>query len=292
MKSDLADLLKPKRNVVRWTAEEWDDLANRIWKKRMREPGKSLVEIGNCVQKQDDYPKDRVRKINTMKDLQPVIERLRKLDMDMFTTIEQEVPTLKQAIAEIKTPPTKEDILAQMPINEIAYRFQRPILEQLSPTEIVQSMKMGDLLSLIPVREVLAFLGETIFGQLDTQQEQIAALHGRVTALSEVKQQKTATQGDPKRKPRIAVLGIQQHQVQQVSGYIGNRAEIVFVPRTADTLEHVIVDHIVVWKAHCSDKLRQMANAKFHSQSLTECNGSWQKLLDKVHNVTFHRLTV
>ena len=102
--------LKPKKTVIRWTEEEWDRLAQLVQAMRRNSPD-SIASLANRAQKQ--FPKERQRPgILTTAALQPLVERIQKLDRDLQAKAEQCDALAAKLSFHENEPATREEMLA------------------------------------------------------------------------------------------------------------------------------------------------------------------------------------
>jgi hypothetical protein len=303
----LAELLVPKKTHVRWTDEEWDELADRVWKKRARCPEMTLWELINSVQEQQadptvgrtEWPEDRKRKLNGLKLCEPIIPRLRKLDLELHGRLEREIPSLQNQIESLRQRPDKETLLAGLCEEEILRRFTDTVFRSFSPGDIIGQFKIDDVLRSVPVADVLAFAFRELFGNINLLSLQLAqhvndhSLHhangksnGHANGNGHAKV-KGIPPFKPAPLPRIAFLGLQQHHLEILKSHIGDRCEIVYVPKgdTKQQIELPDADHYVLWEINVSANNKRQIQ-KTHHENLLVHSGTFNEMIPRVQSLS------
>jgi hypothetical protein len=290
VKAALADLLPPTRSNVRWDTEEWSDLAQRVWKKRARNPDENLISLVNAAQMQQDWPSDRRRKITAINQVAPLVPLLRQIDLSFLDIRDRDVPQLHDQIESLRLRPDKETILQSLCAEEVCRRFTETVFNHCSPAEIIQRFSAEELLSSIPIAEIFAFIGQEIFGNLSALQLRLAEhlvdhqKAGATNGHTNAPLKKVGLKVNGVAKPKIAVLGMQQHYLPVLLSHVGAQCEIVMLPKasTREECAAVQAEHAVVWENYTTGVQRTAMRQRFGSDHLTLHRGTWNQLVHRI----------
>jgi hypothetical protein len=301
-------LVRPNsRSVVRWDDDEWDELAKRVWKKRARHPDMTLCQLIAAVQDQPDWPADRKRKILALTQAQPLLKRLRDMDIKMVETIEHDLPAIQQTVDSLRTRPDKDQLLESLPDQEIFRRFGETVLGFLTPSEIIQRFSAEEILSSFSAEQVFGYVGKAIFDEMgsirmkvDRQEFELrqmdsrragpfsgAAAPARPNGKPAAPTTPTAAAVIAPEKPTLAVVGIQHHQVPVMQSYLGSKFEIIHSPKANNKEEctEIDADYIVVWELHVPGVQRAFLKKKTPHERLISHRGTFNQLVDRLNEM-------
>lgn len=284
----LERLLSPTRINVIWEDEEWDELARRVWQRRSRHPDENLIKLSNAVQNQQDWPQGRKRKLTAMGQVKPLVAKLRQLDLDFIDLRDRQMPQLQDSVASLRQRPDKDTILSQLCPDEVCRRFTQIVFEHSTPAEIMEQFAAEELLASIPVAKIFAYVGEAIFGDLSAMQLRLAEhLHDH--------QKAGATNGSTHKplrpvrhvaavKPKVAVVGMQQHQLTILLSHVGAVCEIILVPKANRKAEcqEISADHVILWETYASGVQKNEIKRQFQGDRLTTHRGTLNQLVSRI----------
>lgn len=283
--------LRLKKTVVRWTEDEWDELARRVWKKRARYPEKSLATMVNEAQEQqgqpdvEPWPDDRKRVITGLAMIKPILKRLKGLDLEMHEAVAIEIPRLHDRIESIQARPDRETLLDTLLDEELVRRFGARVLDNLQPADILSHFKSAELLHSIPISDVFQFLGTSIFGRISAVELRLAehlVEHQRHPV--QVPVNGTSNGHVNPLLPRIVVLGFQQHHIPVLQSHVGGGAEVHYVPKGEMTSKFQVPpgQHVVLWRSNVSGQFSKLVHRQVDNSNLTVLEGPFADLIPSV----------
>ena len=149
-----------RRNLVAWTEEEWDQLAKTVWLARKNDPSETLIGLVKKVMFQ--FPERRRRTIRVLNEIKPLVERLQAID-EKSKSVADDLEFSKLRIAEMELnqqkTPTREEVLATLPDEEILQRYRQQVLHLCSPDEIIKQYSIDALLEFDKADTRFAFQG-------------------------------------------------------------------------------------------------------------------------------------
>jgi len=288
-------LLSTKRTNIRWDSDEWEELAKRVWKRRARHPEENLILHVNAVQKQQEqpgcpaWPEDRRRTITTMAQIEALFPLLRQLDLDMIELRDRTVPSLQDSIEQLRQRPDKEQLLAQLCPQEIVRRFTDPVFENLPPAEIIGRFNTIEILSCISPAEIYGYLGQAIFNQMGELELRLAghlvdhqnagAVNGKTHhALTKAKNVVLS-------RPKIAIVGMQQRQLELLMSHVGTKCEIIYIAKGVDDFNQLKPDHVILWETYVSGNQKQAVKKHFHGDRLSIHKGTLNQMVPLIERL-------
>lgn len=248
-KKDAADDNGNKgRVVITWSEEEWDRLAQAVWRCRKNDPAATLVGL---VRKAiSGFPVERRRNIRVVNELKPLLERLTKLDEEYLEATEQ-AERLQQRVDQMREAQSKEQILADLSDDEVVDRFSNRVLSHLAPDDILKNYPPEALIEYIPLPDLVGYCVKT---GLEMFTENQAMLTDTLQQLTDVvRRSPQATPSRPTmpmprptpmpmpgttKLPRVTVVGLLPEQQNKVESKLRGRANFNFVDknRKADAI--------------------------------------------------------
>jgi len=242
-----AEEIRPTRNLVSWSDEEWDQLAVLVWRARKNDPSETLIGLVKKVMVQ--FPEHRRRTIRVLNEIKPLVERLQACDAKI-ETVSDDLEFSKLRIAELESQqqkiPSRDEILGTLTDEEILQHYGERVLNLHSPDEILKQYSTDVLLSNIQTPDIVAYAfkaGVEMF--LDSQREMVGAVR-ELTAT--VKQQASATSNNrttthgtkpsipmprptPSKLPKVTIVGLLGNQQIKVEERLEGRANFNFVDK-------------------------------------------------------------
>lgn len=255
------------KKQVRWSQEEIDDLASRVQKKRMRQPTMSLAKLVAAVQNQDDWPKERRRKIGT-KDCKPIAEALVKLDMDLIEIRDRTLSQMHDTIESLKSQILdREAILCNLHPDEVTRRFSQVVFDNLSTADIINLFKADQILRCIPLTEVFAFVGKALVGGLASVEDR---LNEHLAEHPVAKANGTKSNGvhSIPTKKTIAIIGFQQHDLAAIKCIFGQGVEVVYVQKNGDGMPPS-PDYLIIHEDFTPGQTKQRLRKTFQHNHTT-----------------------
>ena len=303
------------KNVF-WTDDEWDKLADFVHRARRKNPVKSIgTHIKNAM---PQFPEDRRRNLTT-NSIDPLLERLQKKDQEAQEALD-DVPRLKDRIAQLEQRPDKATVLQNLTDEEIRIHlrdriitafddetvlrlFKQQVIENLSPDDVLASYDLNDLLACVPTSALVGYAATRILEQFESgasgMQEALMAIsalangNGRKpapVAASQTSRPQSSGQKVQIKKPRIAILGMKPNQARIVEQQINGNAEIVFLPKDmkSNGVKTMVADIFILWGSFCShqDQVHIKARAQQLGAKFVLHHGGMAKFLEKIEEET------
>lgn len=284
-------LERQTKKIVKWTDDEWQDLARRVLKKRAREPQMSVVQLANACQKQDDWPKDRVRKLDAAQ-IKPLLSILTELDLGLHERVRQlehEVVSLNQNLEQVKRDrPDKDTLLSQMGQEEIERRFAPAVFSNLSPSDIVSLVPADQLLRCLPLKDVFAFAcGSLVTGMANLQEQVTEHLNSHHVEEKQSEKKTPSVKATTQSIPKVAVVGFQQHDLPTLKRQIGDNVEIVYVAKTGDQCPQDAA-YVIVHDDFTPGPTKQHLK-KRHNGHTVFYSGPTERLFAKLSDIPFFK---
>lgn len=252
---NVGDIKKKKhkvREMVMWTDEEWDRLADAIWRARKNDPTKTLISLLKKVM--GILPTNRHRTINSTNEIKQLTKRITKLDEESITArtaLEEAKVELELAREELKAKedklekvPTKEEILNSLPDDEVRTHFGERLKEIIDPESLISSFEPAELLDHVPISQTIGRVFEFMLNKWEEDRlyqrellESIKKLAERnMEDSSELKKKQKMPMPNPKvavkpSLPRVTVLGLLPKQQNQIDNRFKDRAIMNFVDK-------------------------------------------------------------
>jgi polyhydroxyalkanoate synthesis regulator phasin len=220
---------------VRWTDEEWDRLAELVWRGRKKDPAESIIVLVEKAQSQ--FPVDRRRKVNSKNLLGPMFERLTKLDERIENVSPGRVQELESQIhrlqEQLKTS-TRHNVIANLTDHEVGVHFADRLLNDiLTPDEVLNAYAPETLLSYVSDNELLA---HAVKRGIELWQDRSNQFHHTIAELlkphkkEEPKSHDQRHQHHPKKDepklPRVTVVGLLSDQIHELEKRFKDVAKI------------------------------------------------------------------
>jgi hypothetical protein len=265
----------------------------------------TLWELINSVQDQsadpsvgrEAWPEDRKRTLNGLKLCEPIIPRLRKLDLELRERVDREIPALKDQVESFRSRPDKETIIGQLGEEEILRRFTDPVFRSFAPSDVIGHFKADDVLQSLPPADVLAFAFKQLFTTLESIQLQLAqhvnddSLHranGHANGANGHSRVKGIPVLKPVNLPRVAFFGLQQHHLEILRSHVGSRCEIIFVPK-GEMQRQIDVppncEHIVVWENNVTAHHKRVLQRTTPHEKLSVYSGTFTEVLSRLQSL-------
>jgi hypothetical protein len=129
------------RTRIIYDEAEWNKLAELVLPMRMKDPITGLSTL--IAKAMEQMPKERRRKLSTVEQMQPVVDRMRVLYKEMRENASKSPATEK----------VKEETLTE---TEIRHRYGKLLFETMTVSEIVREFPVEDLLEAIPTPDIMA----------------------------------------------------------------------------------------------------------------------------------------
>lgn len=240
---------KPSRQIVSWSDDEWDQLAEAVWRSRKNDPAETLIGLVKKVM--PAFPEARRRNIRVLNEIKPLIERLQRTDEEMLHKLE-EGELAKLRVEELESQhqavPTREDILGAMTDEEVLQQFGQRVLHLCSPEEILKEYPAETLLANLPISEIAGqAIKSGVESFMDTQRELLDAVRELSATTRQLNTAKSSAQRPsiptPRpqpslRLPKVTVVGLLANQQAKVKERLEGRANFNFVDknRKADAI--------------------------------------------------------
>lgn len=227
-----------RRRNVRWTAEEYKDLAHTIWSMRKNDPTAPLVTLAQRAVAQ--MPQDRKRKITAASQIQPIVEELKLLDTKYHAAF-AEVPRLESSVKSLRESSfTKEEILETLTDDEILIYFGDKVSRLLSPEQILSKMDYDDILTSVPLEKVAGYVAESVVGKLISFEEsEIEEVPTPASSTSKP----TATKDN---RPSCLVVGALSRQHSNITARLKRLAKVSFL-RKDQAVPPAGYDYYLIW---------------------------------------------
>ncbi len=273
-------LLRPKKNVVRWTEEEWDALAKLVHAMRRNSPD-AIATLANRAQKQ--FPKDRQRPgILTTVALQPLVERIQKMDRDLLAKAEKcEEYAAKLTFFE-NVPASREELLVSLPDEEIRQHFLPRLLQMLAPADAVAAFRMEQLLDAMTTGDLAAVVVKRLLIQLERPVHVTVQLPEQRECRSPVVRQKPNG-----RTKKIVIIGVKGDEPRHLREKLGYLCDLTFIEVEKLRQESVPrnVDHVILWSKFVSHKHREMVFSTTEPRKVSEHFGGIAQLVERVEGI-------
>jgi hypothetical protein len=242
----------------------------------------------------EQFPEDRRRNLGTA-NIDPLLKRLQAKDQELQEALEL-VPRLRDRMVQLEQRPDKPTVIKSLTDEELRFHlgerfvsalgdddilrlFKQPVLNLLTPEDIVSSCESDDLLACIPMSTLVGYAATRILEQIESGVSSLQEMLIALSALSDLGKQHAVTPihksvspviGE-QRKPlvkklRVVILGMKPNQTQIVSSHINGQAEIVFAPKDmkANAIKNMTADVFILWGSFCShqDQVHVKARAK------------------------------
>ncbi|REK39220.1 MAG: hypothetical protein DWQ46_18210 [Planctomycetota bacterium] len=287
-------LVAQKRSPVRWTDEEWDEVAAAAHDKRITHPTKPLSW---CVMEgqKEVLPAERRRMHWQQSMVEPLVQRIRRIDKER-RKLAEDWPSIQHKLQDARHLPTRDDLIGDLvdgglTDEEVLVFFGERVLAQLTPSEVCAEFSPMEILSLIATPELAGCAVQRL----------VEDLFQREVKLTQRIIQHNVTSGDAHNgrhgktaetsKPRIVLLGLIPDQIERVSRQFGDLADLTFVnkSRLGDDSIPRKADHVFVWGNFTSKKQKQVVKALCKKRGFADCYevhlGGFKGLVEKIEQL-------
>jgi hypothetical protein len=248
---------EPTRRVL-WGEDDWDFVVSRVAKLLMKEPTSGISALARRIMKM--MPEDNRRSVHAGL-VSELARRLVEYNAH-WLDLEAEVEKLRNELLIRKVAPSKEEILQGLTNEEIRERFTNEVLASLSPDEIVSRLSTETILSCIPTAILTAHSLTRIFEnfmqqsrQLDENEVMLGRILAEVPAEKVHRQQVAATQPQPVKLPRIALVGFKNEQGAFIVDGLRGRAKVEIIDKNRSHFESS-ADIILMWARFVSHSMQ------------------------------------
>lgn len=266
-----AELLPPKKHVIRWEESEWSDLAEKVHSLRAKHPELGVIELARRVQEQ--WPEHRRRTLATCGQLEELLRRLRARDQELIETA-AEVMQLRDRCDTLSQRPNPID---QLTTEQIVERFSDIVLQHLPPCELLAAVTTEESLACIATPELVGYAAKRLSADLlDVRQVQPIVIER--PAPVPVK-----TNGHTAKRPRIAFIGPKPDQATKIREQIGELADLHFVAKSRQDADAIpkSIDHVLLWANFSSHAIQTIARNQVGAERLTVHHGGMTQLVAK-----------
>jgi len=273
-------LLKPRKSVIRWTEEEWDKLAELVHAMRRNSPD-AIATLANRAQKQ--FPKDRQRPgILTTAALQPLVERIQKMDRDLQAKAEKCEEYAAKLTFFDNAPATKDELLTSLSDEELRRHFMPRLLQMLAPSEAIAAFRIEQLLDAMTTGDLAAIVAKRLVAQLERPIN--ITVQSPEQRESRLPLPRPKTNGRPK---RVVIVGIKGDEPRHLREKVGCLCDLTFieveklhqasVPRNADI--------VIVWSKFVSHKHREIVLSAVGPARVQEHFGGMVQLVNRIEHI-------
>jgi len=241
-----------RKQMIIWTDDEWDQLAEQAYKLRLEFPEPAIVSLMNQAQ-EIVFPKSRQRVINTANQVTPAIDRL-KQKLGQISSLQKDVAAKAQEVEQL-TNRVKQLEVEQMRIpsaDTIYSKFRDVFFERLTPTEILEYFTVESLLHDVPVPEIVGIAARRFSEALTNNSDNLVRLLlESVTPNLPVTTIPIAPLVQPKptspKLPRVCVFGLKPEQQKELEKRLRGEARIEKIDKQRETNLPTGCDLYVVW---------------------------------------------
>lgn len=227
-----------------WTEEIWDAIADETFSVMLTHPRRPIMK--NVEQAQENLLQRRAiasenaRKTFQPEQFEPLYERLRAR-LKSTREIEGEITSLRDKVQHV---PTEDEFFDTLPIEKIKERFLKPIIENLTPDDVVGSFKPDELLGSVPLSYLCGYAVHRFVNELQNRELRVKHVVETHPAFTNGKH----VTGQVKKVPRVACVGFQEAQFQRVKDHYAGRCECLFINKMRlDSGLPTNLDGFVIW---------------------------------------------
>jgi hypothetical protein len=282
---------KQSRSMIIWTEDEWDKLAELVWRMRKNAPSDTLVSLAKRAMSQ--FPQDRQRNIRVNNELKPLIERL-KIQDEQLLKLQDECNSLKARLENTQEAPSRDEILDSLDDEEVYIRFGDRVLAALTPHEVISRYSQEMLLEHVQLPDMAGALVRGLLESWSSQKEDTEL----TSTLKDLRAAIAANSNKPKmptpqvrpqatRLPKVTVIGMKSNQMQEVQKRLGDRVNFNFVDknRKADAIP-TSQDVIVLWASFVTHAMQDQAKkAAANGTKLIVHHGGVEKMIKEIEGV-------
>ncbi|REJ65654.1 MAG: hypothetical protein DWQ31_17085 [Planctomycetota bacterium] len=259
-------LVAQKRSPVRWTDEEWDEVAAAAHDKRITHPTKPLSW---CVMEgqKEVLPEERRRKHWQQSMVEPIAQRFRRIDKER-RKLANDWPSIQQKLQDARHLPTRDKLISDLvdgglTDEEVLVYFGERVLTQMTPSEVCAEFSPMEILSLIATPELAGCAVQRVVEDLFQREVKLTQRIIQQVVPAGDGQNGRHGKAAERPKPRIVLLGLIPDQIERVSRQFGDLANLTFVnkSRLRDDSIPQRADHVLVWGNFTSKKQKQVVKA-------------------------------
>lgn len=254
---------EPTKRVC-WGEDDWDFVVPRVAKLLLKEPTSGISTLVRRIMKM--MPEENRRPVHA-----GLVSELTRRIIEYnshWLDLEDEVEKLKNELLMRKAAPSKEEILQGLAREEIRERFTNEVLANLTPDEIVYRFSVETILSCIPTAALTAFSLTRVFEsfsqqarQLDENEVMLGRILAEMPAEKVHRQQLAASQPQPAKLPRIALVGFKADQGAFVADELKGKAKIEIVDKNRSHFESS-ADIVLMWARFVSHAMQDQIKKK------------------------------
>ena len=221
----------PRKTPVRWTDDEWLEIAYSVWTMRKNNPASSMVALTNKAQK--TFKPSRQKVIAANSQLTRLAALLKKIDTE-YAAAHRDVERLQQSLEDVrKNSVTKEEVLETLTDAEVDRYFRPRVLKTLPVDILLQSVSPDEMLDAIPLERLASYTVLSLVNMMRRACEPNDHAAGP-GILTEVVKRSTQTPARVPRKTKICVIGLKDEQHNIITAAVNGQATMVY--RKADGL--------------------------------------------------------
>ncbi len=270
-----------KNPVIRWSDEEWDDLADKVCTSRKNSPD-SIATLANRLQKQ--FPKDRQRPgILTTLALKPLVDRVQqrereeKARADKCAQVEAKLTFFEDA------PATREELLKSLTDDEIREHFLPRLYLMMTPDDVSKIFLPQQLLASMTTGDLAAVVAKRLVERME-EPTQVIVQMTESKVQTPINRLKPQTNGKQK---KIVVIGIKGDEGRHIRDKVGDLCDLTFVEVEKLREENVPrnADLIILWSKFVSHKHRGMVLSVVGAKKMYEHFFGTKELIKKIESV-------
>jgi hypothetical protein len=253
-----------RRKIIRWTDEEWDQLAQLVWRMRKNDPGATLVSLSQRAIEQ--FPRARQRDITSSQQLKPLLNRLSEIDESMSTSVRQIIPRLQEEIKDLReNRHTREELIQTMTDDEILHHFKGRVLELTPASQIIQQMDPDKILEQLSLERITKYTVKKLTEKTEEKTESYSNNSEASIEISEEKQ-------ESEQLKRIFVMGLLDEQASRIEKQFKDKLDIQCLPKKIHSIPES-GDAYVLATGFISHKDQNRLKGKIHSDKIYFANG-------------------
>lgn len=272
------DQLESRKIRIQWTEEEWDQMAEIVWKMEVNSTD-GLASLANRAQRQ--LPKDRQRPGSlTIASLQPLVERIQKRRREVRAKAEKTEELVARLTFFQDAPATKEAICDAITDEEIVTRFLPRVLRVMAPMDLVGTFQPEVLFDSVSTADLAAVVARRIVTDL---QHPIEVTVNAAEARENPKPAVTPKSNG--RKRRILVVGIRDGNQQRiVNESVGHLCDLRFLAANQvkrDMLPQS-VDAVLLWNKTIGHDSRDAVLQAYPARMVSQHFGGVDQMVEKI----------
>lgn len=264
-----SEQLRPKKTVIRWTEEEWDRLAGLVHPMRRNSPD-SIATLANRAQRQ--FPKDRQRPgILTTAALQPLVERIQKMDRDLQAKAEKCDELIKKLTYYENLPTTKQEVAASFTDEEVRTYFLGRVMHMVTPEDVLGFFPPPMLIGAVETCDLVAVAARRLVSDL-TKARPVVLSFNMPDGQRPPVPARTKPTGNVGARKKVVVVGTKGDQPRHLRERLGTRVELICIeveklhpnsiPKNAD--------HVIIWSKFASHDHRQIVFSTMEPRKISE----------------------